>query len=262
LLTAVVAIGALLVSGLTFFSGFGLGTLLLPFFLVVFDPAVAVAATAVVHLLNNLFKFVLIGRHTVWKVVVVFGLPAAVAAFGGALLLDLLTLGEPLASFDFLGRTAVMTPVKMVLGLLILAFSIFDLVPRFHDLDIDRRWLPLGGILSGFFGGISGHQGAMRATFLVKAGLGREGFIATGIACAVLVDVTRLTVYGATFLSSKFAPVVGGQGYDLVIVATLAAFVGAFVGRRLLHKVTIRLIRVLVGALMLLTGAVVFIGLV
>ncbi len=41
-----------------------------------------------------------------------------------------------------------------------------------------------------------------------------------------------------------------------------AAFIGAFLGRRLLHKVTIGGIRVLVGALMLITGVLVTAGIV
>ena len=262
MLIVVVAIGAMLVSALTFFSGFGLGTLLLPFFLVVFEPEVAVAATAVVHLLNNLFKFYLIGKHTVWKVVLVFGVPAAAAALFGALLLDVLTVSEPIAEFGLFGRQAVMTPTKVVLGALILAFATVDLLPRLHDLNLKRRWLPLGGVLSGFFGGLSGHQGAMRAAFLVKAGLGKEGFIATSIACAIFVDIARIGVYGATFLASKFAPVAAEEGYTLVLVATLAAFIGAFIGRSLLDKTTIRGIRILVGGLMMLTGAVLLIGLI
>ena len=262
MLIIVVGLGALFISGLTFFSGFGLGTLLLPFFLVVFPPAVAVAATAVVHLLNNLFKFALIGRHTAWRVVLAFGVPAALAAFFGAMLLDVLTSGEPIAEYAILGRAAAITPVKLVIGSLILLFGVVDMVPALHDLNVRRKWLPLGGALSGFFGGLSGHQGAMRATFLVKAGLGREGFIATGIACAIFVDITRLSVYGATFFASRFAPVARQDGWLLLVVATGAAFVGAFLGRRLLHRATIRSIRILVGALMMLTGLLVLAGIV
>ena len=77
---------ALLVSGLTLYSGFGLGTLLMPVFALFFPVSVAVAATAVVHLLNNLFKVVLVGRRADWTVVARFGLPAALAAFVGAAL--------------------------------------------------------------------------------------------------------------------------------------------------------------------------------
>jgi uncharacterized membrane protein YfcA len=262
LLIILVGVGAVFASGLTFFSGFGLGTLLLPFFLVVFPPVVAVAATAVVHLLNNLFKFGLIGKHTAWKVVAVFGIPAAAAAFVGANLLDVLSAGEPLAEYALLGRVAVVTPVKLVIGVLIILFSLVDLLPALHDLNIDRKWLPAGGLLSGFFGGLSGHQGAMRSTFLVKAGLGKEGFIATSIACSIVVDITRITVYGVTFFASRYETVAAGQGLALLVVATLAAFAGAFLGRSLLHKTTIKFIRVLVGALMMLTGLLVATGIV
>ena len=51
---ALVLLVALAASLLSFFSGFGLGTLLLPAFAVVAPLDVAVAATAVVHLANNL----------------------------------------------------------------------------------------------------------------------------------------------------------------------------------------------------------------
>ena len=47
---------AFLASGLTLYSGFGLGTVLLPAFALFFPVEVAVAATGTVHLLNNLFK--------------------------------------------------------------------------------------------------------------------------------------------------------------------------------------------------------------
>ena len=52
---------AVLASGVTLFSGFGLGTVLMPAFALFFPVPVAIAATAVVHLANNLFKFVLVG---------------------------------------------------------------------------------------------------------------------------------------------------------------------------------------------------------
>lgn len=64
---------ALLASGLTLFSGFGLGTLLMPVFALFFPVAVAIAATAVVHLANNLFKLALLARLADWRVVLRFG---------------------------------------------------------------------------------------------------------------------------------------------------------------------------------------------
>ena len=60
---AVICTVAIVVSALTLFSGFGLGTLLMPAFALFFPINVAVAATAVVHLVNNLFKLLLVGKH-------------------------------------------------------------------------------------------------------------------------------------------------------------------------------------------------------
>ena len=75
-----VCLAVLLASGLTLFSGFGLGTILTPVFALFFPVTTAVAMTAIVHLANNLFKIGLVGRDADWRVVARFGLPAALAA--------------------------------------------------------------------------------------------------------------------------------------------------------------------------------------
>jgi len=58
----IVSLAALLAAGLTMYSGFGLGTLLLPVFALFFPAEVAVVATALVHGANNVFKASLLGR--------------------------------------------------------------------------------------------------------------------------------------------------------------------------------------------------------
>ena len=57
-----VAFAALFAAGLTLYSGFGLGTLLLPVFALFYPIEVAVAATAIVHGANNMFKVSLVGK--------------------------------------------------------------------------------------------------------------------------------------------------------------------------------------------------------
>jgi len=52
---------------------------------------VAIAATAIVHLVNNIFKSVLIGKKANWHVVLKFALPGTLAAIIGAFLLNLLS---------------------------------------------------------------------------------------------------------------------------------------------------------------------------
>ena len=148
-MTYVIVCGtALLAAGLTLFSGFGLGTLLLPAFVLFFPVEVAVAATAVVHLANNLFKAALLGRAADARTVIVFGVPAALAAFAGAALLDALAALPPLLAWELLGRAREVTLVKALIAALMFVFAIVDLVPALARLEIDRRWLPLGGALS------------------------------------------------------------------------------------------------------------------
>lgn len=103
------------------------------------------------------------------------------------------------------------------------------------------------GMLSGFFGGLAGTQGAFRSAFLIKSGLSKEAFIATGVIIASLVDITRLSVYASRFTSSGLL-----ENLVLVIFVILAAIAGAFVGKKLLRKVTFRLVQILVAVMLVL----------
>lgn len=248
-----ICLAALVASGLTLFSGFGLGTILTPVFALFFPIPIAIAMTAVVHLANNLFKIGLVGRDADWRIVLRFGLPAALAAIAGASLLALFAGLPAITSYEFASRLHEITPVKAAIGLLIAGFALLELSPRFAAIAFPPRWLPFGGLLSGFFGGLSGNQGALRSAFLIKAGLTKEAYVGTSAACTVLVDTVRLTVYGTAFHAGGWA-VLQGEAAGLVLAATLAAFLGAWLGKRLLKKVTLRFVELTVAGLMVLIG--------
>ncbi|MGH7255853.1 MAG: TSUP family transporter [Nitrospirales bacterium] len=241
----IVALAACLASGLTLFSGFGLGTLLLPAFVVFFPVPTAVAVTAVVHFLNNLFKLGLFGRYADRGLVLRFGLPAVVAAFPGAAALVRLTEVPPLTQYRLFGQEAQLTVVNLVIAGLMLVFAGLELMPIGPSLKIPKTWLPVGGLMSGFFGGLSGHQGALRAAFLLRSVDTKEQFLGTGIVIACLVDVARLGVYGTQL--SWTAP---NDHQGLLVTAVLSAFAGALIANRMLPKVQMRAIRVLVAVLL------------
>jgi uncharacterized protein len=134
---------------LTFFSGFGLGTILTPVFAIFFPIDLDIALTGVVHFCNKLFKIALVGKNTDKTVIIRFGIPAIITSFVGTWFL-----------------------------------------------------LKLGGLLSGFFGGLSGLQGAIRSAFLVKSGLSKEAYIGTAVILACLIDITRLSVYATCFANA------------------------------------------------------------
>jgi len=251
----VVSLASLVVAALTLFSGFGLGTLLMPVFAIFFPVDVAVAATAVVHLLNNLFKLALLGKSAAWRIVALFGIPAALAAIPGAWLLESLSGGEPIASYELAGRACEVTPVKLVLATLIVGFALFDLVPRFRRLAFDRRLVPVGGAISGFFGGLSGHQGALRSAFLTKLDLSAKEFVGTSAVCAVIVDVVRLAVYGLAFAALKSrSGTIPEIPWGVVGAGSAAALLGSVIGARLIKKVTMQTIQLIVGALLIAVG--------
>jgi len=123
----IICTAALLVSGLTLFSGFGLGTLLMPAFALFFPVKVAIAATAIVHLANNFFKVGLVARKASPLIVLKFALPAAVMAMIDALLLNYFTTVEPIAQYTLLGRVCTISLSKLVIALVILGFAMVDL---------------------------------------------------------------------------------------------------------------------------------------
>jgi hypothetical protein len=236
---------ALLASALTFFSGFGLGTLLLPAFALFFPIEQAIALTAVVHFLNSLFKTALAGRHADRGVVLRFGVPAIAAAFVGAWVLTWLAGIAPVYAYSTFGRELSVTPVKLVIGLLLLSFSLLELLPRLRDLSFGPQFMPLGGVLSGFFGGLSGMQGALRSAFLSRAGLTKEAFIGSGVVIACLIDFSRLGVYAASFRRES-----AHLDYGLLSAAVMAAFLGAVLGNRYLRKMTMPGIQRIVAAML------------
>ncbi len=257
---AIVCVVSFFASGLTLFSGFGLGTILTPVLAIFFPVPVAVGATAVVHLANNLFKIVLVGRNANKGIVLRFGIPAVIAAFAGALLLNAVSAMPALAGYSLGARACEITLVKLMIGILIIFFACLELIPRFQKAAIDQKYLPIGGILSGFFGGLSGHQGAFRSMFLLKTGIGKEEFISTNVVLAVIVDIGRLAVYGAGFYAANFEMKVGIG--ELIMAATIAAFLGAYLGKTLIKKVTLRGVQILVGVMLILLGLGLSVGLI
>ena len=147
--------------------------------------------------------------------------------------------------------------VKLIVSILLIIFTLIDLIPYFSKLEFNKNKLPLGGALSGFFGGLSGNQGALRSAFLIKLGLSKEAFIATAAVVSTFVDVTRLSVYASRFTKSGLT-----DNIPLLICATLAGIAGAFIGNRLLKKVTLKFIQVFVSVLLILVSIALGAGLI
>jgi hypothetical protein len=243
----VICLVAFFTAVLTFFSGFGLGTILTPVFAIFFPIDIAIALTGVVHFSNNLFKIALVGINSDKAVLLRFGIPAILASFAGAWLLLRITKLPTFWDYQLWNMNFEVTPVKLIIAVLLIIFSLLEILPSVQKVQFSRNKLSLGGVLSGFFGGLTGIQGAIRSAFLIKSGLSKEAYIATGVVIACLVDFTRLSVYASRFKDANLH-----EHLPLIIGATLAAIAGAFIGSKLLKKITLRFIQVLVAIMLLL----------
>jgi len=248
---------AFFVAILTFFSGFGLGTILTPVFMVFFPVELAIGLTGIVHFFNNIFKLALVGRKANKAVLLGFGIPAVVAAFAGAWLLLSIPDVKPLFTYSAFGKSIEVYPVKFIISILLLFFAILDLVPFLEKIRFEKKHMPIGGILSGFFGGLSGNQGALRSAFLIRSGLSKEAFVATTVVISCFVDFTRLSVYATKLSLSDL-----NDNRTLVASATLAAMAGAFIGNKLLKKVTLKFVQTFVAIMLIVLSVALATGLV
>lgn len=208
----------------------------------------AIAATAIVHFLNNVFKFLLMKKSVNWEVVKPFGLAAIPAAFLGAWLLGFMTDIE-LMTYEMFGRNLSVGLLNLVFGLVLIAFALIELIPSW-SLAFSKRSLWVGGVISGFFGGLSGHQGALRSAFLIKYQLAKETFIATGIVIALVVDVVRTSVYAWDYPLNELDK----EGWIIILASLGSALVGAITGKLLLKKIKIKALTLFVSIAMLIFG--------
>jgi uncharacterized protein len=253
----IICLAAFVVAILTFFSGFGLGTILTPVFMIFFPVDLAIALTGIVHFFNNIFKIFLVGKKADKGVLIRFGIPAVIASFAGAYLLLHIPDSQPLFEYEMFGNKFEVFPVKFLISVLLIIFAVMDLFPFLQKIEFGKNKLPLGGVLSGFFGGLSGNQGAFRSAFLIKAGLTKEAFIGSAVVVSAFVDFTRLGVYATRFTKSGLT-----ENLLLVGLAVLSAIAGAYLGNKLLKKVTIHSIQILVAIMLIIISIALGLGII
>lgn len=229
-------------STLTFFTGFGLGTILLPVMALFFPIEIALLNTAIVHLFNNIWKFRLLYLNINWKIAIRFGGIALLFAFLGSYLLQTSAAAKPLYYSSLWGESEGVTLMQFSIGILMMAFAALELSSAAKKLQFDSKFMPLGAAITGFFGGLSGHQGALRSMFLIRLGLSKEAFVATGTAIACFVDFSRLYNYIQVWNNSNVE-----LPSTLLLAACAAALLGAQVGNFYFKKIRIDLLEKLVA---------------
>ena len=148
----------------------------------------------------------------------------------------------------------ILTLKNILIGMVIILFGVLEFT-GFGRKPWRVQSVAAGGLLSGFLGGFSGHQGALRSAFLIRYPISKEVFIATGVAIACLVDITRLSVYLPNLVHGQLPP-----GYELVFIAIVAALCGAWVGNGLLKKLDINVIKKITAVFVITIGVAILLG--
>ena len=192
--------------------GFGIGSMLTPLLALQLGMDTAVAAVALPHAVATAIRCWRLRRSIDWNVLKRFGVLSAIGGLAGALVYTTLDAGV----------------LKRVLGGLLILTSI----AQFSGLA--SRWHPKGatvallGLGSGFFGGIAGNQGGLRAAALSAFALSPLAFVATSTATGLLIDAARTPVYlysaGSTVLAL----------WTPIAVATAGVIAGTLLGERVL----------------------------
>ena len=237
-------ISAFSASLLTFFSGFGLGTILLVVFGFFLPMELAIFSTAIVHFLNAVFKVSITFKRIDWNICVSFGLYALIGSLIGSFLLLSLTFEKELYSISFKGISHTVKTIDFILACIIGIFAISD----FFTWNSYRRITnsnPIGGFITGLIGGFSGHQGAVRSYFLSKKNIEAINFAATSAMLSFMVDIVRISNYSNHFKIS-FLPL------SFIGIGVFGALLGSILGKQLIEKTTMPILRKMVRFFLLL----------
>lgn len=201
-------------AALTVPAGFGLATMMTPVFLVWFDPHQAIAGVAIVHGVHNLIKSRMLREHIDRDALKRFGWALLIGALIGALLQSIIPSD----------------PLLLVVGLALIVLPLLKVSESWSSIRLPEAEDRLGGFGSGFLGGLTGHQGALRAMFLKERLPDKSAYAATAAVLALVVDLTRIPIYlvnDASVLSTNTWLMVG---------FVLSALVGAQLGKRWLER--------------------------
>ena len=128
----IISLVAFLAALLTFFSGFGLGTILTPVMMIFFPVDVAIAFTGIVHFSNNIFKLFIVGQKADKKILIRFGIPAVFAAFLGSYVLINMDTDYVMYSYNLMGELQSISYVKFLISLLLMVFALIDLKNNYN----------------------------------------------------------------------------------------------------------------------------------
>ena len=121
-------------------------------------------------------------------------------------------------------------PLLAIIGLFLIILPILTLSENWTGYRIPEANDRIAGFGSGIMGGLSGHQGALRAMFLTRRLPDKMAYAATASILALCVDLSRIPVY------LYFKPEEILSHLQITLVLVVSAIIGVRVGKRWLKS--------------------------
>ena len=207
-------IGTFFAAALTVPAGFGLSTMLTPIVLLIMGPHEAVAVVAVVHAAHNAGKFIALRDSVDFSAFRRYGVWLEIGSIAGALLQNRVQ----------------QEPLLALIGAFLIILPILTLSESWTGYRIPEANDRFGGLGSGFMGGLSGHQGALRAMFLTRRLPDKMSYAATASVLALCVDLSRVPVYILSRPEEIY------QHLQLTAVLVISALIGVRAGKKWLES--------------------------
>jgi uncharacterized membrane protein YfcA len=232
---AVASVAAFGLALLSAVAGFGGGVLLLPVFTALFGFRVAVPMLTLTQVSSNVARMWLNRRELRWPLIGWFAAGAVPFAVAGGLLLANAPLGA----------------LKRVLGVFLIGVVVWRRWQRRPRKPSDRAFVAVGAA-SGLGSALLGSVGPLTAPFFLAYGLTRGAYVGTEAAGAVTMHLSKIAAYGAGDLLTGRVLLFGAA----LTPATLA---GAWVGKKIVGRISDRVFVLLVEAGLVVAGAL-FLG--
>jgi uncharacterized protein len=217
-------------------AGFGGGVLLLPVFTALFGLRVAVPMLTLTQLSSNASRVWFNRRDLRWPLVGWFAVGAVPFAVGGGFLLANAPLG----------------PLKRLLGVFLIGVVVWRRLNRRPRKPSERSFAAVGAA-SGLGSALLGSVGPLTAPFFLAYGLTRAAYIGTEAAGALTMHLSKIAAYGAGDLLTRTVLIYGAA----LTPSTLA---GAWVGKKLMTRISDRLFVLLVEIGLIAAGVLFLAG--
>ena len=194
-------------------GGFGSSMFLVTLTRLLYPLQTVLAITAVLHVVSNTAKLWLFRGQWQGRLLLAIGVPSVVGVLLGA----------------GLGTVVRWQWADVALGAFLILFGVLQLARPQWRLEARPAVAATGGLLAGFLAGWLGTGGAVRGLVLAAYRLAPATFIATSAAIDWGVDASRTVVY----LSQGY---LRPADWPLLPLAFMAAWVGSWLGKRLVQR--------------------------